>query len=211
MPLKLISPGGGSVILSAPTTGSTYTLTTPAVTANLVTTGDSATITNSMLGASSVGISQLGYSGAIIGYQHYQNSTRTSLSASTSATLWSGISYTKKVAASKLVIVGQIVFSSANSYNMGYWWKIGNSGNRYDSIFQCHYPSDTYRATSIKIGWFINGEYSTSDTGSQAISIGWGSINGGSDLPANVWNPNASDDNRSQQHSSDLTIWEVLS
>jgi hypothetical protein len=183
-------------------------LVTGVNTAAFITSGS---ITSNLLANSSVTIPAIGISGSIIGYQHYQNNTRTALSAATSATLWSGISYTKKIAGSKLVIAGQLVFSNAYSYNLGYWWRIGNSGNRMDSIFQCHYPSDASRATSIKIGWFINAEYTTSDTGSLAIAIGWASVNGGSDNPATVWNPNASDDARSQQHSSDLTIWEVLS
>jgi hypothetical protein len=54
MPLKLISPGGGSVILSAPSTGSTYTLTVPAVTANVVTTGDANTITSGMIASGAI-------------------------------------------------------------------------------------------------------------------------------------------------------------
>ncbi len=211
MPIKLNSALGGSVSIDVPATASTYTLTAPAKTGTIITSADSNTVNTTILSDNSITVSKMGYSGAIIGYQHYQNSTRTTLSATTSYTLWSGISYTKKVSASKLIIVGQLVFSNAYSYNMGYWWKIGNSGNRYDSIFQCHYPSDASRAASVKIGWFINGEYSTTDTGSQAISIGWASVNGGSDNPATIWNPNASDDARSQQHSSDLTIWEVLS
>ena len=143
--------------------------------------------------------------------QHYQNSTRTSLSAVASYTLWSGITFTKLQANSYLIVTGQLVFSNAYSYNMGYWWQIGNSGKRYDSIFQCHYPSDTTRSAAIKIGWFINGIYTTTDTGNQSISIGWNSINGGSDNPGTVWNPNVSDDARSQQHSSDLTIMEIAS
>jgi hypothetical protein len=143
--------------------------------------------------------------------QHYQNSTRTALSASTSYTLWSGITFTKLQSNSYLIITGQLVFSNASSYNMGYRWQIANSGKRYDSIFQCHYSSDTTRSAAIKVGWFINGIYTTTDTGNQSISIGWNSINSGSDVPGYVWNPNASDDARSQQHSSDLTIMEVVS
>ena len=48
MPLKLISPGGGSVILSASSTGSTYTLTVPAVNANVI-TDTAGSVTQSML------------------------------------------------------------------------------------------------------------------------------------------------------------------
>ena len=112
MPIKLNSTGGGSVTLDVPATASTYTHTLPARTGTIITSADANTVTNSMIASSSIGVNQMGYSGAIIGYQHYQNSTRTTLSASTSYTLWSGISYTKKVSASKLIIVGQLVFSN---------------------------------------------------------------------------------------------------
>jgi hypothetical protein len=149
--------------------------------------------------------------GVPIQVQHYQNSTRTALSNTTSFTLWSGITFNKLQSNSFLYIKGQIVFSNASSYNMGYWWQIGNSGLRRDGIFQCHYPSDAGRAASIKVGWFIDAIYQTTDAGIQAISIGWASINGGSDVPGFVWNPNATDDARSQQHSSDLTIMEIAS
>lgn len=49
MPLKLNSSGGGAVTLDAPSTASLFTLTTPAVNGNLVTTGDSGTVTPTML------------------------------------------------------------------------------------------------------------------------------------------------------------------
>lgn len=49
MPLKLISTGGGSVILEANNTGSNYTVNVPAVNGTAVTTGDSGTVTYPML------------------------------------------------------------------------------------------------------------------------------------------------------------------
>lgn len=91
MPLKLISSGGGSVILSAPTTGSTYTLTVPAATANIIT--DAATINSTMLASnsvtstqltpSSVGVSQMGYSGASLQYLQWTYATVYEYTAST--------------------------------------------------------------------------------------------------------------------------------
>lgn len=51
MPLKLLSPGGGSVLLQANTTGSDFTVNVPAVNGNMVTTADTGSITQGMLGA----------------------------------------------------------------------------------------------------------------------------------------------------------------
>ena len=51
MPLKLLSPGGGSVLLTANTTAADFTVNVPAVNGNMVTTADTGSITQSMLGA----------------------------------------------------------------------------------------------------------------------------------------------------------------
>jgi len=147
--------------------------------------------------------------GRIIGVTHFQNSTRTALSASTSYTLWSAGNVYKKISTSKLIITGQLVFSNGSSYNMGYWWQIGSSGQRYDGIMQVNHNSDTNKSVSIKLGWYINQEYSTTATGNLAVSIGWQAVDGSSNTPGSVWNPNASDDPRSQQHTSDIKIFEV--
>ena len=53
MPIKLISGAGGSLTVTPASTASNYTLTVPAVTANVVTTGDSNTITQTMVNQSS--------------------------------------------------------------------------------------------------------------------------------------------------------------
>ena len=92
---------------------------------------------------------------------------------------------------------------------MGPYWKIGASGNRYDGIIFTHYNTDQVSNGQIKVSWHIDAYYDTSATGSQAIEIGWSVANGGSDRPGQVWNPNAADDARSRQFSSDVTIFEL--
>lgn len=54
MPIKIKSTGGGSVSIDVPNTGSDFTLTAPAISGNIITSGDTATITQAMLGANSV-------------------------------------------------------------------------------------------------------------------------------------------------------------
>jgi hypothetical protein len=49
MPIKLISGAGGSLTVTPASTSSNFTLTVPAVTANVVTTGDTGTITQTMM------------------------------------------------------------------------------------------------------------------------------------------------------------------
>lgn len=55
MPIKLISGAGGSLTVQPASTASNYTLTVPAVTANVITSGDTATVTQTMLGSSIAG------------------------------------------------------------------------------------------------------------------------------------------------------------
>ena len=148
--------------------------------------------------------------GKIINITHFQNSTRTALSTGGNYVIWSAGNVYKKIASSKLVIVGQLVFSKGASYNMGYWWQIGSSGQRLDGIMQVNHNSDANGTPAIKLGWFINGEYSTSATGNLAVNIGQAPANGSTgEWPGQVWNPGTTDDGRSQQHSSDLKIFEV--
>ena len=49
MPIKLLSSGGGSVIVNATSTGSNFTVNVPAVNGNIVTTADTGTITQAMI------------------------------------------------------------------------------------------------------------------------------------------------------------------
>jgi len=60
MSIVLLSTGGGSITINEPNTASNFTQSLPAVTGNIITTGDSGTITQGMLStaASSIGVSQ---------------------------------------------------------------------------------------------------------------------------------------------------------
>ncbi len=55
MPIKLNSTGGGSVTLDVPATGSTFTHTLPARTGTIITSADTGTITQGMIGNNVVG------------------------------------------------------------------------------------------------------------------------------------------------------------
>lgn len=149
-------------------------------------------------------------SGQIITMQHFQSTSRTSLSGTSSITLWNAGTFNKKITNSTLYIFGQLPFAAGNSYNMGYWWQIGSSGLRRDSIFQKHWNSDQIDSSAWKVLWTINGQYSTTDTGGMPVSIGHASINGGADRPGDTWNPNSSDDAAGGQTSSDLIVMEVV-
>jgi hypothetical protein len=147
--------------------------------------------------------------GTVLKVSHFTNNTNTSLSAVNPYSLWSGINVIKSVSNSKLIITGQLCFRGGSSYFMGEYWRIGNSGYRYDGIIQHGYASDA-DDRSVQFGWTINAEFDTTQTGSLAVDIGWNSANGNSQRPGFQWNPNNGDDNRIQSgKGSSLTIFEV--
>ena len=53
MPIKLNSPGGGSVTIDVPSMSTANTLTLPAITGNVITSSDSNTVTQTMINRSS--------------------------------------------------------------------------------------------------------------------------------------------------------------
>ena len=147
--------------------------------------------------------------GSVLKVSHFTNNTRTSLGTSQQYSLWSGINVVKTVSNSKLIITGQLCFRGGSSYFMGEYWRIGNSGYRYDGIIQHGYASDA-GDRSVQFGWTINAEFDTTQTGSLAVDIGWNSANNNAQKPAFQWNPNIGDDNRIQSgKGSSLTIFEI--
>lgn len=133
MPLKLISPGGGSVILSSPTTASTYTLTVPAVTANVITdTADSVTnsmilngsvttakindsaITTAKINDAAITAAKMGYSGSIIQYA-YAVSTTFVDRASTS---WGELSTSYRVSITPLRSTSRLFIQMSFGYSI---------------------------------------------------------------------------------------------
>ena len=146
--------------------------------------------------------------GTVLKVSHFTNNTRTGLGLAQQYSLWSGINVVKSVSNSKLIITGQLCFRDGSSYFMGEYWRIGNSGYRYDGIIQHGYGSDA-GDTSVQYGWTINAQYDTTEMGSLTMDIGWNSANG-SQRPGETWNPSASDDNRIQSgKGSSLTIFEI--
>ena len=85
MPLKLLSSGGGSVLLTANTTASDFTVNVPAVNGNMVTTSDTGSITQAMLGA---GV----YAGYGPAFSVYRSSSNQSVTTST----WTKIQFQTK-------------------------------------------------------------------------------------------------------------------
>lgn len=79
MPIKLKSTGGGSVSIDVPNTGSDFILTAPEISGNIITSGDTATITQAMLGANSITQAKLANGIAATGpaFSVYRNAAQT--------------------------------------------------------------------------------------------------------------------------------------
>jgi len=148
-------------------------------------------------------------SGSVIAVTTFTNNTRTVLSNVSDRVLWTCGSINKKSSQSKLFITGQLPFRDGNSYFMGEWWRIGASGKRYDGITLKAYNSNA-GDESVQFGMFIHAEYVSSETGNLLVDIGWTTANGDVASPGIQWNPNSTDDARSQQKVSTLTLIEVV-
>ncbi len=148
--------------------------------------------------------------GQVIQVQHYKNNTATTLSGMQTYSLWSGMTFNKKMSNSKLLLLGQLVFRDGQSYFMGEYWRVGGSGYRYDGVIQHGYASDA-GDTSVQFGWTINAEYITSEVGNLAVDIGWNANAAGGNMPAMTWNPGTGQDSRISGGAkySTLTIMEI--
>ena len=149
--------------------------------------------------------------GRIVNSTRFTNNTRVALSTSSNYTMWSAGNVTKLQANTTLIILGQMCFtggSDAGYYECGAWWQIGSSGKRYDGLIHTA-AADSAVDTQVHVGWHIMGQYTTTATGALAVSIGWTTADSSVVRPHEVWNPNATDDARSQQHTSEILILEV--
>ena len=79
MPIKLLSSGGGSVIVNATSTGSNFTVNVPAVNGNIVTTADTGTITQAMLGSGVYAGYGPAFSAYTLSIQSVSNNTNTKI------------------------------------------------------------------------------------------------------------------------------------
>lgn len=206
MPLKLLSSGGGSIILSAPATASNYTLTTPAVNANVITDGDTSTISANMLASSSITAAKMGYTGAIIGTTIVRTNTRTSVSAAASSTLFSG-SFTKISSTSQLIAFCNVFGAQYSSGNSGVGMNIDGSSWDYGVAYQYDGAWSSTTQTTIIVGM---SRWSGISAGSHTVGFGWNTINVESNRPFAILNPNSSDDSRNQQMASSIILYEVI-
>ena len=102
MPIKLNSTGGGSVTLDVGSIGSTFTLTAPANNGTLITSATgSRLIPSAAMPVGSV-------------LQVVHGETRTTVSTTSSGSVWSGVSITPSSTSSKILILASFAFGGSN-------------------------------------------------------------------------------------------------
>ena len=159
-----------------------------------------------------------GSGGMILGVHYSEYSGRTTYSDTTSRTsMWNALTFTKQKANSKLHITLQMPLGGAgNSYPHFAEGFIRFSTSTWDANgTDIHGPILNTRATSNNMGagYFADFVYDTTSTnisGAETVYIRIGFHSAAGNLhPASVWNPNASDESRSWQSVSYITVTEV--
>jgi len=134
-----------------------------------------------------------------------QNGTRSSISASSEATLF-GNNFTKLRSDTDIFATCTVYGSGYSSGNCGVGMKLNSTWQ-----FGCGYQYDgswsSTQQTTIIIG---SGYWSTPPVGTTSIYFGWKTANSSNERPFNYFNPNASEDARNQQHISSIVVYEVM-
>ena len=215
MPVKIKSSGGGSVSFDVPNTGTDYTLTMPARTGNIITSADANTISSGMLAANCITTSQLALSAVtfeklsaptkVVKFTQITYNTRVAWGTATDAVIWSP-SYTKERSDTSLFI--QMNLATFGTYSYCYNWFARYAGGTYVQGTMANIASGTGYNMRQSNEYLITGNTST---GSNTLDIKWTTYNNeAGNRPANVWNPNNSDEARLAQQFSTLNIWEII-
>lgn len=119
MPIKLISSGGGSVILDAPSTGTNFTLTVPAETGNVITTAAGSGINASAMSAGTVPRSRLP-SGSILQVVSDTRAITESTTTDGLVTASTNISITPYFATSRILVFFDILVYVSGTGGRGF-------------------------------------------------------------------------------------------
>ena len=172
MPLKLITSGGGSVILDANTTGSNFTVNVPAQGGAMLTTGSLSGINASAMSVGSIPYERFS-AGTVVQYQEYiapsLNDNYTLISADTEYVTPASLAFAPRFANSRLLIHaeaqtrivnalgvytrirknGVSIGTGANGGGTVSFWYKGDTVNHHYQIFAktSHLPGSTASAT----------------------------------------------------------------
>ena len=149
----------------------------------------------------------------------YENSTRTVLSGSTNGTIFNDItiSKVKDATTSKIIVIGFLPGEFYASYHSGLYFVctttgMDNSGTNNSSAFRGigqSYGFDTNAPGMLHLNKTFQ-DTTNLGTGSHTFKIGWRSRDGATEVPADIINPNTTDDGRAHQTGTFIQLMEVL-
>jgi hypothetical protein len=155
----------------------------------------------------------------LVKIHYHKYSTRHSISAGTTGTLWRTANFTTTTDNATFLIRGQIWGRAYASDHCGIFCEILDTNN--NNVVAGSANQDGSRYQGIGYAGVNNGSswakfllswhqvYTGLDAGTYRIRIGWASRNGGSERPFEFWNINSADDGRAHQHDSHCEIWEL--
>ena len=150
----------------------------------------------------------------ILGTKYAYNSTRTSTSNAygSSVTLWSPLTYNKLSSTSELHVQGMLVGHGKYSYPYyGVFTRATYSGGNNTMHIGSQYVIGAY-INSGTVMWHINQIWYPSELGNQtgniAFTCEYKASSSSESRPFQIWNPNASDENRAYQMGSTFVVTE---
>ena len=155
------------------------------------------------------------FSGSVVKVSYFTNNTRVALSDSAGpSNIWTvSISKDFNSSTTDLVVYGNLQGRGNYSDQCGVYAHISGSTSRStdgSAFYDVDYypPNATYRPGGIVL---FGKRFESLGVASHTLEIGWQTRNGSAgDKPYVVFNPNSSDDARSQQHQSNLVVYEIL-
>ena len=174
------------------------------------TTIDATKLTGALPAIDGSALTNMPAGGKVVKVTQVENSTRYSLSDSSSHTLMSW-SFTKEEAASSIYITGGNTIRGNYSDSYGPFCSVDGAGKGTDgTAFKGVSYSKPRTTTTCGVIQYCQ-KWDGISAGTHTVSLGWVVRNGqNSNRPGNIWNHNSSDDARAQQLSTTLTIMEVL-
>ncbi len=153
--------------------------------------------------------------GKVIQYAYGEYNVRTSFPDANNYIFWNACTIQRQRADSDLHVVALLPGHDRYSYPFGgtFVEVEDSSGNTYRSYKGSQYMPCLEGASQeviMKVDWTFRDSVLSNNTGGFIVKFGWQAINGSNNRWCQIWNPNASDDNRGYQKSSTCSVEEMI-
>ena len=161
------------------------------------------------------GSTQQAGGGKVIQYGYGEYAVRTSLPVANNYIFWNGPTIQRQKTNSDFHVVALLPGYARYSYPFGgVFVEMRSPANvRYRSYEGAQYipclENDTCEVV-MKVDWTFRESVLNNETGGWLVSFGYQAVDGTNNRWCNIWNPNASDDNRGYQKSSTCFVEEII-